>query len=220
VGAPATATAGTAFSGITLTAEDLYNNTVTSYANGNHTITWSGATTSPGGNVPTYPVTTVSFTNGVSTTALSATLYAAGSNTLTASSTSPTVTGSNTITVNAAAASSAALIGTVNAYGTSTTSGLNHSTTYTEGIFLTDAYGNNATFASNVTFALAYSGTSTTWTPKPASVTVPSGTSEATTFAGGGGPTIDITWTGSGKTATLAATSSSPGISVTFTLKD
>jgi hypothetical protein len=177
--------------------------------------------TSPKGTAPAYPVTTVSFTNGVSTTALSATLYAVSSNTLTAAATSPTVTGSATITVNAGAASSAALIGTVNAYGTSTTSGLNRNNTYTEAIFLTDAYGNAATFASNVTFALAYTGGNTNWSPQPASVTVPSGTSEATTFAGGGGPTIAITWSGgSGKTATLTATSISPGFSVTFTLKD
>ncbi len=70
VSAATPATAGTAITGITLTAEDAGGNTVTTYANGNHTVAWSGATTSPGGNAPTYPAGTVSFTNGVSTTAL------------------------------------------------------------------------------------------------------------------------------------------------------
>src|SRR4029078_5370610 len=80
VTAPATATAGTAFNTVTLTAQDAYNNTATGYADGKHTIAWSGASTSPGGNAPNYPTSTVSFTNGVSTTTLSATLFAAGSN--------------------------------------------------------------------------------------------------------------------------------------------
>jgi hypothetical protein len=75
-------------SGITLTAQDPYNNTTPSYT-GSHTLAWSGAMTSPGGTAPTYPATAVSFTNGVSTTALSVTLYDAAANTLTASATSP-----------------------------------------------------------------------------------------------------------------------------------
>ena len=81
VGAPTTGTAGTAITGITLTAQDLYDNTATSYANGNHTITWSGPANSPApaSQAPTLPTSTVGFTSGVSTTALSATLYHAGS---------------------------------------------------------------------------------------------------------------------------------------------
>jgi hypothetical protein len=100
VSAPASANAGSAINGITLTAEDAGGNTVTGYT-GSHTITWSGATTSPGGTAPIYPTSLVYFTSGVSTTALSATLYAAGSNTLTATS---SVVGSATITVSAATA--------------------------------------------------------------------------------------------------------------------
>ena len=76
VTAPASATAGTAFNTVVITAQDAYNNTATGYG-GSHAITWSGASTSPGGNAPSYPTSTVSFTNGVSTTTLSATLYAA-----------------------------------------------------------------------------------------------------------------------------------------------
>src|SRR2546423_13921347 len=55
VTAPASATAGTAFNTVALTAQDAYNNTATGYANGNHAINWSGASTSPGGNAPSYP---------------------------------------------------------------------------------------------------------------------------------------------------------------------
>ena len=91
VTAPATATAGMAFSTTTLTAQDLYGNTVTSYT-GAHTITWTGAATSPApsSTAPSYPATAVSFTNGVATTTLTATLYSVtGPNVLTASATSP-----------------------------------------------------------------------------------------------------------------------------------
>src|SRR5581483_6733315 len=104
VGAPASGTAGTAITGISLTAQDLYNNTATSYAAGSHAITWSGPLNSPGptNTAPLLPSSPVSFTNGVSTTALSATLYKAGPNTLTATDTG-SKTGSATITVSAAA---------------------------------------------------------------------------------------------------------------------
>ena len=53
VSAPATATAGTAFTE-TLTALDAYGNTATGYA-GSQTITFTGPATSPGGTAPTYP---------------------------------------------------------------------------------------------------------------------------------------------------------------------
>ena len=100
VSAGATQAAGSAFTVTSLTAQDAYGNTATGYS-GSHTITWSGATTSPGGTAPSYPTQSVSFTNGVSTTPLTATLFAAGSNSLTASASSPAVTGTTTITVKA-----------------------------------------------------------------------------------------------------------------------
>jgi type II secretory pathway pseudopilin PulG len=139
---PATATAGTAASGITLSALDPYNNPTPSYS-GNHTIAWSGAMTSPGGNAPAYPATTVSFTNGVSTTALSVTLYDAAANTLTASATSPTVSGSGTITVSPRAATGFTLANP----GTQTAG-----TAFSETITAHDTYGNVATgYAGNQT---------------------------------------------------------------------
>jgi hypothetical protein len=64
-------------------------------------VAWSGAATSPGGTAPAYPAASVSFTDGVSTTSLSATLSSAGANTLTA--TAAPVTGSTAISVSAAA---------------------------------------------------------------------------------------------------------------------
>ena len=100
VGAPASATAGSQIIGITLTAQDLYDNTATSYPSGNHSITWSGPSISPApaSHAPTLPTSTVSFSGGVSTTSLSATLYFAGTNPLTASDGSGK-TGSTMITV-------------------------------------------------------------------------------------------------------------------------
>lgn len=58
-------TAGTAF-GLTLTANDEYGNTTTSYA-GAKTLSWSGPGNSPSGHVPEYPAsaTSVTFTSGV-----------------------------------------------------------------------------------------------------------------------------------------------------------
>jgi type II secretory pathway pseudopilin PulG len=135
VTAPATATAGIAASGITLTAQDPYNNTTPSYT-GSHTIAWSGAMTSPGGTAPTYPATAVSFTNGLSTTALSVTLYDAAANTLTASATSPTISGSGTITVSPTAATGFTL-----ANPGSQTAGI----AFSETITAHDTYGNVAT---------------------------------------------------------------------------
>ena len=107
VTAPANATAGVAFSTGTLTAQDAYNNTAKGYT-GSHTIAWSGSATSPApsSTPPSYPATSVSFTSGAATTTLTATLFSvAGPNVLTATATSPSLTGSSgTITVTAASA--------------------------------------------------------------------------------------------------------------------
>src|SRR5581483_11610561 len=66
VGAPASGTAGTAITGISLTAQDLYNNVAKGYG-ASQTITWTGPANSPApaGRAPTLPAATVSFTNGV-----------------------------------------------------------------------------------------------------------------------------------------------------------
>src|SRR5207302_80290 len=98
-----TPTAGTSFTA-TLTAHDLYDNTVTSYS-GTKTVTWSGLSTSPApaSQAPSYPTTSVAFTSGASTTTLTATAYASGANTLTATESGKS--GSASLTVSVAAAS-------------------------------------------------------------------------------------------------------------------
>ena len=120
--------------------------------------------TSPGGTAPVYPATAVSFTNGVSTTALSVTLYDAAPNTLTASATSPTISGSGTITVSPTAATGFTLANP----GTQTAG-----TAFSETITAHDAYGNVATgYAGNqtVTFTGPLSSPNATAPIYPATV--------------------------------------------------
>ena len=64
---PSEQEAGVAFN-VTLTATDEYGNLTTSYA-GTKTLTWSGPSSSPSGQTPSYPstATTVAFTVGVGT---------------------------------------------------------------------------------------------------------------------------------------------------------
>ncbi len=100
-------TAGNSFN-VTLAALDAYGNQPTDYS-GAKTIDWGGAATAPDGtHTPVYPTSSVSFDgNGVATTALSATFYATGANTLTAADhTSSTIAGSASITVDPASLAS------------------------------------------------------------------------------------------------------------------
>ena len=92
-------TAGTAFT-VTLTARN--NTTTDTTYTGAHTIVWSGLGTSPApsSKTPVYPATTVSFTNGVATTTLTATGFKAETASLTA--TEGSRTGSVSVTINAA----------------------------------------------------------------------------------------------------------------------
>jgi hypothetical protein len=70
-------TAGTAFN-VTVTALDAWHNTAKSYA-GAKTLTWSGPSSSPSGQAPSYPAT-VTFTTGAGTASIK--LYDAQSTTL------------------------------------------------------------------------------------------------------------------------------------------
>jgi hypothetical protein len=182
-----TPSAGTAFT-VTLTAEDAGGNTVTTYS-GSHTITWSGATTSPAGNAPSYPTGSVSFTAGVSTTTLNATLFAAGANILTASASSPTVTGSASPTVSAVTAShlawTSATLGGLSANsppGTcdlTCTSGANN-VVFKAKVSLTDLYGNPVVNTGGaITVTVTHSGGTLTGTQ----VTIANGRAES---SGGG----------------------------------
>ncbi|MGO8826430.1 MAG: hypothetical protein ACLQU9_14500, partial [Acidimicrobiales bacterium] len=128
-----TQTAGTAFN-VTITATDQYGNAATGYANGNHTLTFTGPSNSPNGHVPTYPAQ-VNFTNGVGTANI--TLYDAQTTTLTASATGPSLTGtSNSFTVNGKAAT---------AYSVTNPGTQTAGTPFTLTITAVDAYGNTDT---------------------------------------------------------------------------
>jgi hypothetical protein len=97
VGTPSTATAGTTFD-FSVTAQDHYNNTVTSYAG---TVTFTSS--DPGATLPTNYTFTVSD-NGAHTFSSGATLFLAGSQTITASDTTiSSIAGTSTVSVSAAA---------------------------------------------------------------------------------------------------------------------
>jgi hypothetical protein len=197
VTAPASATAGSAFNTVTLTAQDPYNNTATGYANGNHTIAWSGASTSPGGNAPNYPTSTVSFTNGVSTTTLSATLFAAGSNNLTATATSPSLTGTATISVSSA--------GVVLSYNrTCPVSVAKNSSTVFTILVPNDTYGNSFTNPSGIAIGLTLSNTANFGFGA-----VGTGTTTVTITTGPANNTFTVVESGANKTTSLTATAPS-----------
>ena len=143
VSAPATATAGTAFTE-TLTALDAYGNTATSYT-GSQAITFTGPATSPGGTAPAYPAS-VTFTNGVATPSI--TLYDAQTTTLKA--TQGTITGTSaSFTVGSATASQISF--------TTQPAGATAGFAFTTEPVVTarDAYGNTATgYAKTVTLSI------------------------------------------------------------------
>lgn len=93
------ATAGTSFT-VTLHAVDAYNNLVDSGTNnytGAKTISWSNsaAGNAPSGTAPSFPTTSVTFSNGASSTALTAIYYnATTSRNLRADDTTANITGS------------------------------------------------------------------------------------------------------------------------------
>jgi len=147
-----TQTAGTSFA-IRVTAQKWTGSAIgtdTSYFGSGgsaKTLAWSGLSTSPDGTAPTYPATSVSFTAGVSTTALNATAFDAEAATLSVSE--GTRSGSASFTVNAATAE-LRFNGTSTACGSATTI-----TTLTGKISRDlDVYGNTATFSGTATVAL------------------------------------------------------------------
>jgi len=163
VGAAAIATAGTQVTGVTLTAQDADGNTVTTYSASNQAITWSGPTASPNGTAPTLPGGTVSFSAGVSTTALSVTFTHAGSQTLKATDGSSRA-GSASTAVSAAGPASLALAScAVN--GSSATCGsafsLGNGGKVTADVQAFDQLGNAATITSTVTMSVTSGDTAT-----------------------------------------------------------
>jgi hypothetical protein len=172
VSAPATANAGGAVAGITLTAADAGGNVVTTYT-GSHAITWSGASNAPNGTAPSYPASSVSFTNGVSTTSLSGTFYKAETFNLTASATAPAVTGSTSITISAISPSAMRLSNcAVNGSATACTSpySLGNGGSMTAAVQVVDTYGNPAT-PTTVTITLTSGNTGTFTVTSPVQIT-------------------------------------------------
>ena len=168
-------TAGTA-AAVTLTAEDADGNTVTSYnPNQKQAITWSGPANSPVGTPPSLPKANVAFTNGVSTTPLTVTFTAAGSQTLTATDGSSD-TGSATVTVAGAAPASLTLANCVVAGSpTACTAATFHlggaGGTMTADVQALDQYGNAATIAGPITMSVASASTSQ-FSVAPATLTI------------------------------------------------
>ncbi|MGQ0467097.1 MAG: beta strand repeat-containing protein [Sporichthyaceae bacterium] len=91
---PNSVAAGATYTLSSMTAFDAYGNGFT----GTKTVTWSGASNALNGTSPTYPTSTVAFSNGTATTALSGTFVRAGAMTLQAA-TSGVTTGTKSITV-------------------------------------------------------------------------------------------------------------------------
>jgi Fibronectin type III domain. len=201
-----TPTAGTGFT-VTLTATDAGGNTVNSYT-GPHTITWN-APSSPSGKAPSYPASSVTFSNGGSTGTLSATLYAAGANTLTAKE-GTTVTGSAALALRAGAAASVAWANLTSSAGTvssvcaltCTVSALENNGSVTAYVAITDQYGNivnNIGAAASVTITLTSGGSGAFTSPSSGSsvsLTIPASgqaVSAATfTFVTGKGNYTDV----------------------------
>ena len=187
---PGTQTAGTAFSE-TITAADQYGNAASGYT-GNHTLTFSGPTKAPNGKAASYS-NPVNFAGGVGTTTM--TLYDAQSTTLTASATTPTLTGTSTsFTVNPGAPGSFA----VSNPGTQTAA-----SAFGVTITATDAYGNAAANYSGPQ-TIAFSGPSNspngTAPVYPTSVTFTSGVGTASGITLYDAQTTSLTVTQGGAT--------------------
>ena len=200
-----------------MTAQDLYDNTATSYSNGNHPITWSGPSNSPApaSRAPTLPTSTVSFSGGVSTTSLSATLYDAGSNTLTATDNS-SKTGSATITV--APTSPNQLVYTTQPPATGTAG----SALTNFKVAIEDTYNNvettgNTGATDTVTLSLATKPTGGAFNSGSGTYTNVAASNGTATFSGvfmdvAGSYTITATDTQTGDTGLTTATSNPPTV--------
>ncbi len=172
---PATQTANAAFNE-TLTAQDQWNNTATSYV-GSQSVTFTGPDNAPDGTAPIYPAT-VTFAAGAGTASI--TLYNAQTTTLTA--TQATITGtSNNFTVNAAAAASFSLSAVV----TVLTAGGGVNLTVTA----KDSYGNVATgYAGSKNLVFAGAATIGTFRPTVTNrlgAAINFGSTTSTTFTAG-----------------------------------
>ena len=142
-------TAGAAFN-VTLTAQ-VAGVTDTTYT-GSHAINFSGPANSPSGQAPSYPAT-VTFNAGVGTA--NVTLYKAATATLTATETTPSRTGSTSVTILAAGGSrklawtsqgslpsGSSVNGDGICYFTCDVKAFGRNNTWTAKVSVTDTYGN------------------------------------------------------------------------------
>lgn len=147
---------------LTTTAQDTYGNTATAYS-GLHSLVFSGASASPGGNTPTVSdssgadvafgaATTIDFTAGVAKASEAdggaMKLYKSGSTSVKA--TEGSITTPTAVTVTVAASSATKLVLSSSTLTPVAATGFNLTTT------AQDAYGNTATGyagAKNITFA-------------------------------------------------------------------
>lgn len=144
VSAPASATAGTAFN-VTVTAQDVSNNTVTGYA-GAKTLVWSGPANAPSGAAPTYPAN-VTFTAGTGTA--SVTLRKAETVAITATEGAASGTSANVVVnpglaANLAWTNVSVSAGTVSSLClfTCTNPNIGNNGTFTANVSVTDGSGN------------------------------------------------------------------------------
>ena len=202
-------TAGTAFS-LKVTAQKWTAGalgTDTAYT-GTKTLAWTGLASSPNGNAPAYPVTSVSFSSGASTTALTATAYAAGTATLSVSE------GARRGSLSFAVAAAAGVLRYTSATPSCATGNITISGT--GGTFVAkvsrdkDAYGNAAALTGTPTVTLT-AAPSSKGSFSPASLTFASGAAETA---------ASFTYTASGTNPSVVLTAASSGLaSATCTAK-
>ncbi|HEY8809784.1 MAG TPA: hypothetical protein VIM28_07150 [Solirubrobacterales bacterium] len=234
--ASTTPTAGAA-DNLTTTAYDAYGNVATAYA-GSHNLTFSTASASPSGEIPTVTdnsgaatafgsATAILFTAGVASVSGSSNgvmqLYKSGATSLKASDGTFT---SATITVTVAAAAAVKL--SLSAASTTPTAAASDNLTTTA----LDAYGNVATAytgAHNITFSGATaspSGAAPT-VANSSGTAVPFGTATAISFTAGVATVVSSTKNGvmklnkvetAGVTATDGSISTSSGLTITVSI--
>ena len=198
-------TAGTPFTIGTITAQLYGGGTDTTYS-GVKTLTFTGPSTSPKGNVPTYPAT-VTFVNGIASN-VSITLYTAQTTTLTA--TQGLITGaSNSFTVAAGATAGF----TIDAVGTQTAG-----TAFGVTVHSADAYGNST--SDNGVKSLSWT-TSPGNSPNGTAPTLNAGTATSVNFVNGMGIPTGLVLVNASGSSTLTVTqvaTAKTGTSASFTV--
>jgi hypothetical protein len=172
---------------VTLTARA--GTTTNTAFTGAHTIVWSGLDSSPNATVPTYPVQTVNFTSGVSTTTLNVRMVKAGAQSLTATEGSRAGTATTTVD-SAGVALSFSPSGDVLIAKNSANNPFSI-------VVPNDAFGNSFTRSSplNVTLTLS----------NPSNFTIP-GSNPLAISTGPAGNMFTISESGANKSTTLTAT--------------